>query len=1594
MLHVTPMPHVQLLLLLFLTCKVLSPAEAAYNGMAMPLGLVRRELSCERYRIDLRCPGSDVILIESANYGRTDNHICDSDPSKMENVHCYLPETFKIMSQRCNNRTQCVVVAGDEVFKDPCPGTYKFLEVQYECVPYSLGTKQALDAVSLLIHASASPMRRLHRLHLFMCPGTLKSVSQALHLFEAEQQAGAWCKDPLQVVDKVYYMPWTPYRTDSITEFASLEDFIAGRPATTYKLPHRVDGTGFVVYDGAAFFNKERTRNVVKFDLRTRVKSGEAIIPGANYHDTSPYRWGGKSDLDLAVDENGLWVVYATEQNNGRLVVSRLNPYTLRIEGTWETAYDKRSASNAFMACGVLYVLRSVYEDDDSEAAGNRIEYAYNTNRNRDQWLGVSFPNPYQYVASAAYNPRDNSLYVWNNYHVLRYSLDFGPPDPALDPATATPLLQHGATSQLPRWHHGTTQLSPANTGHQNRPLPGHQERPPGQPWPVNPTRPSLPVHCFPEERRGVAWPRTPQGKAAEKPCPPETFGTVFYQCLPGGWAPRGPDFSNCTSPWVNQIAQKIKNGENAASVAEELARRTGGDIYAGDVSSSMKLMEQLVDILDAQLQELTPSEKESSTRSFSKKRDRLCREYMQAIVAAVNNLLRPEALGSWRDMNSTEQSHAATMLLDTLEEGAFVLADNLMEPDNISIASDNVVVTVSVLNTEGQLQDYTFPPPGLGSNSVRLTANTIKKHSRNGVTKVVMVLYDRLSEFLSTDNASVSVGANLSESGVSVAVASSVISASINTESNRLFLNDPIILVLEHNQSAGYSNPNCSFWNYSIHTKVGHWSAHGCKMIASNASHSTCSCNHLTSFAVLMARREIQYRDRAHELLLVLITWVGILVSLLCLAMAFFTFCCFRGLQSDRNTIHKNVCLNLFLAELLFLLGINKTDMALVCSVVAGLLHFFFLAAFSWMLLEGVQLYLLLVEVFESEYSRRRYFYLIGYGLPALVVGVSLAVDYRGYGTPHACWLHTDNYFIWSFVGPVAVIILLNFIFLLITLYKMVRHAPPLKPDTSRLENTNHPVCDGYYNTDLPGSWVLGAIALLCLLGLTWIFGLLFIDKATLVMAYLFTIFNSFQGMFIYIFHCALQKKVRKEYSRCLRSSDCCRAWTSEGSYSSGKNSNSRGSTRYSPNSQQSRIRRMWNDTVRKQTESSFISADINSSATLNRERSLANARDTSAMDTLPLNGNHGNSYHLSSRDFLGDAVGTRGCSPHHHASFDKLRLSDLASSNGPVYLPNTDSLLEHRLPVAAGFLGSPDDLLDERPGPAYLSNANGLLDGPANSGFRENELRSTFRPGTHSEIFREPHESLLSSRAPPSYVGSMPGPLYAEPPDSCLEKDQPIYLGSSGEPLEGGGQDYLAYLGRLSGDSIGNGPEKLKTSSESSEVSTSGDGEGSSDDDEEDDEDDDAVVTDEPYVGHDETLGPGHGESGAPLLPQRTHSLQHPHRPPLAPEERHPAAYFPLLTPKQVAELQSPNRDSLYTSMPNLRDSPEPDSEPGTEAAFAPPPPPPPPLATPPPPRPPAPAHYQPGPGASDLYALPLARPSPDERPREGSTQLVTSL
>ena len=69
-----------------------------------------------------------------------------------------------------------------------------------------------------------------------------------------------------------------------------------------------------------------------------------------------------------------------------------------------------------------------------------------------------------------------------------------------------------------------------------------------------------------------------------------------------------------------------------------------------------------------------------------------------------VDNLLRPEALRSWADMNSTEQTHSATMLLDTLEEGAFVLADNLMEPTVVKVPAESISKSPSLPLLDPQL--------------------------------------------------------------------------------------------------------------------------------------------------------------------------------------------------------------------------------------------------------------------------------------------------------------------------------------------------------------------------------------------------------------------------------------------------------------------------------------------------------------------------------------------------------------------------------------------------------------------------------------------------------------------------------------------------------------------------------------------------------------------------------------------------------------------------------------------------------------------------------------------------------------------------
>lgn len=77
---------------------------------------------------------------------------------------------------------------------------------------------------------------------------------------------------------------------------------------------------------------------------------------------------------------------------------------------------------------------------------------------------------------------------------------------------------------------------------------------------------------------------------------------------------------------------------------------------------------------------------------------------------------------------------------------------------------------------------------------------------------------------------------------------------------------------------------------------------------------------------------------------------------------------------------------------------------------------------------LSGFQLYVMLIEVFEAEKSRLRWYYLVAYGAPLLIVAISGFIDPFSYGTDRYCWLRADNYFIFSFVGPVVLVILVSY--------------------------------------------------------------------------------------------------------------------------------------------------------------------------------------------------------------------------------------------------------------------------------------------------------------------------------------------------------------------------------------------------------------------------------------------------------------------------------------------------------------------------------------------------------------------------------------
>uniref|UniRef100_A0A674JKN6 Adhesion G protein-coupled receptor D2 n=1 Tax=Terrapene triunguis TaxID=2587831 RepID=A0A674JKN6_9SAUR len=282
-----------------------------------------------------------------------------------------------------------------------------------------------------------------------------------------------------------------------------------------------------------------------------------------------------------------------------------------------------------------------------------------------------------------------------------------------------------------------------------------------------------------------------------------------------------------------------------------------------------------------------------------------------------------------------------------------------------------------------------------------------------------------------------------------------------------------------------------------------GMWSTVGCSIIMSHLESTACYCNHTTNFAVLLQVYEVQ-RSSEEELTLKTLTFIGCGVSFCALIVTFILFLAVGVPKSERTTVHKNLIFALAAAEALLMFSeLAKTNQVL-CFAVTAFLHLFFMAAFSWMLVEGLLLWSKVVAVNMSEDRRMKFYYVTGWGLPVIIVGVTLATSFNKYVADNHCWLNVQTDIIWAFVGPVLFVLTVNtfvlFRVVMVTVSSARRRSKMLTPSSSLEKQIGIQI----WATAKP------ILVLLPVLGLTWVCGVLV--HLSIIWAHVFIVLNSLQ--------------------------------------------------------------------------------------------------------------------------------------------------------------------------------------------------------------------------------------------------------------------------------------------------------------------------------------------------------------------------------------------------------------------------------------------------------------------------------------------------
>ncbi|XP_019216389.1 olfactomedin-4 [Oreochromis niloticus] len=274
------------------------------------------------------------------------------------------------------------------------------------------------------------------------CPRSrLVSVTGPVFYTEGEYPGlysyGSWGCDPKPEKGKENWY-WLVMMTSNnrysnyIRFYSSLNSLIRGvsTPGNVYihtsnPTTNTIQGPNNVLYGGALYYNCYNRDAVCRFNLTTKHVTTLELHQGTRYNSKAnfchleecyPY-----TDLDLATDESGVWVVFTTSLDFGNMILSKVEEGEPPALGkTWQTSVYKQAVTNTFMACGVLYATRYVNQELEE------IFYSFNTVTGKERFnLGIFISKISPNIQALNYSPVDQTLHVYSDSNMVSYKVIF-----------------------------------------------------------------------------------------------------------------------------------------------------------------------------------------------------------------------------------------------------------------------------------------------------------------------------------------------------------------------------------------------------------------------------------------------------------------------------------------------------------------------------------------------------------------------------------------------------------------------------------------------------------------------------------------------------------------------------------------------------------------------------------------------------------------------------------------------------------------------------------------------------------------------------------------------------------------------------------------------------------------------------------------------------------------------------------------------------------------------------------------------------------------------------------------------------------------